>query len=174
METNSHTTSLRRGSKCLTCFTDWKQNILPVATRGESVWEQCLKFGIFPLALSLDRFHCSIKQTQGAPERRFFRKKWLSPNCHVILLRALCSYIIILALLPSTILLPRVQTLLWYLTSLPRSHPSEIVVWIYNPLEPNPLKLWSNCQNTVHQSIRLSMCNIPENPQRERNTFLKN
>ena len=128
----------------------------------------------FPLSLQFRPFLLLYKTNPRSSREKIFRKKLLSPSCPVILLLALCFYIVILALLLSTILLPRVQMLLWYLTSLPHSHPSEIVVWIYNPLEPNPLKLWSNCQTTVHQSIRLRTRNISEKPLREWNPFLKN
>lgn len=152
VEAGSHTISPRRGSECLTCLTDGKQNILPVATRGEPVWERGLRFCVFPLALSLDHFHNKPKELQ-----REVTWSQVSYNS---------------ALLPSTILLPSVQTLSWHSTSLPHSPPAEAVAWIYNPLEPNPPKLWSNYQNIAHQSVRLRTCDISEKPQREQNTFL--
>lgn len=141
--------------------------------QGESQGEALSEIQHFPLSLEFRPFPLLYKTNWRSSKEKIFRNKWLSPNRPVILLLALCSYFIVLALLPSTVLLPRVQTLLRYLTSFPCSHPSEIVVWIYNPLEPNPLKLWSNCQNTVHQSIKPRTCNISEKPQGERNTFLK-
>lgn len=151
--------------KCLACSTHWKQqNVLPLATKGESVWKHCLKFSISPLVFDFRPFPLVHKRTwRSSREKKNSERHEFSPSCPVILLLALCSGIIVLTLLPSTTVLPRAP--FWYLTYLPHSHPSKLESEPPALQSPIPFSFEAKCQNTQHQSISLRTHHTSEKPQ---------
>lgn len=71
------------------CFTDWKQNILPVTTREEPAREQCQKFSVFPLILSFRPWN-KPKELQRENVQKEVAESQLSCNSALILSYWLC------------------------------------------------------------------------------------